>query len=103
MKRKRIITDFTKIGNNLLALRTSAGLTQADVAELTGLSERAYAAFERGKSSTRIDNFLRICKALQTTPDKILTESASDLEEKKYERENDKTQGTFFCRKRWCL
>ena len=69
-----LIFDFRAIGNKLLAIRKQAGLTQTEVAELSGLSDRTYADIERGSVNMRMETFLRICKALQITPDDILTE-----------------------------
>lgn len=70
-----IIEDFHTIGNKLLSLRTKAGLTQWEVAELAFVSDRTYADIERGKVNMRIETFLNICKALKTTPNEVLTET----------------------------
>lgn len=61
------------IGSRLLAIRKRAGLTQAEVAEAAGLSDRAYADIERGQVNMRMETVLRICQALHITPDEILT------------------------------
>ena len=67
--------DFKAIGNGLLDIRKRAGLTQMEVAEMAGLSERTYADIERGSVNMRMETFLRICTALHITPDEILTQS----------------------------
>lgn len=72
-----LLFDFYLIGNKLLEIRKQAGLTQSEVAERAGLSERTYADIERGKINMRTETILRICKALQITPNEILTESAN--------------------------
>ena len=72
-----LIFDFHKIGNKLLAVRKHAGLTQSEVAEAAGLSDRTYADIERGTVNMRIETILRICQALCITPDEILTEASS--------------------------
>lgn len=77
-----LIFDFRRIGNKLLEVRKKAGLTQAEVAECAGLSDRTYADIERGNVNMRIETFLRICRALNVTPDDILTESDSSIAEK---------------------
>lgn len=69
-----LVFDFHAIGNKLLAVRKRAGLTQAEVAEAAGLSDRTYADIERGTVNMRIETILRICQALHITPDEILTE-----------------------------
>lgn len=68
-----LITDKIKIGNQLLAIRKKAGLTQAEVAEAAGLSDRTYADIERGSVNMRVETLLRICESLHITPDEILT------------------------------
>lgn len=70
-----LITDLLTIGNKLLNIRKRMGLTQAEVAEKAGLSDRTYADIERGTVNMRIETILRICSALSITPDEILTES----------------------------
>ncbi len=68
-----LIFDLQAIGSRLLAIRKRAGLTQAEVAEAAGLSDRAYADIERGQVNMRMETVLRICQALHITPDEILT------------------------------
>ena len=69
-----LISDLRAVGNNLLIFRKKAGLTQAEVAELAGLSDRTYADIERGITNMRVDTLLRICRVLKITPDSVLTE-----------------------------
>lgn len=72
-----LIYDFNIIGNKLLSIRKKTGLTQAEVAESAGLSDRTYADIERGTVNMRTETLLHICEALNITPDEILTEEAS--------------------------
>lgn len=69
-----LVSDLVTIGNKLLHLRKRMGMTQAEVAEAAGLSDRTYADIERGTVNMRIETILRICSALHITPDEILTE-----------------------------
>lgn len=71
-----LIFDMRAIGNKLLDFRKRAGLTQAEVAEASGLSDRTYADIERGTVNMRTETVLRICKALHITPNEILTEES---------------------------
>ena len=80
-----VIMDYRKIVNKLLAIRKKAGLTQNEVAELAGLSNRTYADIERGTVNMRVETVLRICMALHITPDEIFTEEASAITAKKQE------------------
>lgn len=69
-----LLLDMMTIGNRLLAARKRLGLTQAEVAERAGLSDRTYADIERGGVNMRIETFLRICQTLSVSPDDILLE-----------------------------
>ena len=74
-----LIFDLRSIGNRFLTFRKKAGMTQAEVAEAAGLSDRTYADIERGTVNMRIETFLYICKALQITPDDVLTDNKAEL------------------------
>ena len=74
-----LVYDFRKIGNKLLYIRKRLGMTQAEVAEAAGLSERTYADIERGATNMRTETMLRICKVLYITPNEILTENNLSL------------------------
>ena len=69
-----LIFDLRTIGTQLLTIRKRMGLTQAEVAEAAGLSDRTYADIERGTVNMRTETILRICNVLHITPDEILTE-----------------------------
>ena len=86
-----LIFDMHAIGNKLLSIRKRMGMTQAEVAEAAGLSDRTYADIERGTVNMRTETILRICNVLHITPDEILTETSSSLtsqQEKLWERLN---------------
>ena len=74
-----LIFDFRKIGNKLLSIRKRLGMTQSEVAEASGLSDRTYADIERGSVNMRIETILKICSALRITPDEIFTEDNTAL------------------------
>lgn len=80
-----LLFDFRVIGNKLLAVRKRAGMTQSEVAEAAGLSDRTYADIERGTVNMRIETALRICDALKITPDLIFTEESESLSAKQSE------------------
>ena len=69
-----LVFDLHAIGNKLLTVRKRMGMTQTEVAEAAGLSDRTYADIERGSVNMRIETILRICDVLHITPDEILTE-----------------------------
>ena len=70
-----LVFDFATIGNKLFSFRKRMGMTQSEVAEAAGLSDRTYADIERGTVNMRIETILRICDVLHITPDEILTEN----------------------------
>lgn len=74
-----LIFEMHSVGNILLAIRKKRGLTQAETAEIAGLSDRTYAEIERGTVNMRVDTMLRICSALGITPDDILTDESHSL------------------------
>ena len=68
-----LIFDKQQIGSRLLAIRKKAGLTQAEVAEKSGMADRTYADIERGEANMRVDTMLRLCKTLNVLPNDIFT------------------------------
>lgn len=74
-----LIFDLHVIGDKLYYIRKRASLTQAEVAEAADLSDRTYAEIERGTVNMRLGTLLKICNALDITPDEILTENNSDI------------------------
>ena len=68
-----LVYDLRIIGNKLLAIRKRMGMTQAELAEAAGLSDRTYADIERGTVNMRTETMLRICNVLHITPDEVLT------------------------------
>ena len=80
-----LIFDFRAIGNKLLAIRKRLGLTQSEVAEAAGISDRTYADIERGAVNMRIESILKICNVLHITPDEIMTQESTSLSVKQNE------------------
>lgn len=80
-----LIFDKMVIGNKLLAIRKRAGMTQAEVAEASGLSDRTYADIERGTVNMRVETLLHICQSLHISPDVVLTEEHTSLQQKRDE------------------
>lgn len=74
-----LIFDLRAIANKLLNTRKRMGMTQAEVAEAAGLSDRTYADIERGTVNMRTETILRICNVLHITPDEVLTEENASL------------------------
>lgn len=71
-----LIFDLGAIGNKLYEIRKKSGMTQAEVAEAAGVSDRTYADIERGTANMRIGTMLQICNVFHITPNDILTENS---------------------------
>ena len=80
-----LLLDTREIGNKLLAIRKKYGMTQNEVAEASGLSNRTYADIERGSVKMRVDTIIHICNALHITPDEILTARSEKITEQQEE------------------
>lgn len=74
-----LVLNLQEIGNRLLDIRKSKGLTQSEVAERSGLSDRAYSDIERGTANMRVETLLGICSALNVTPNDILVKNERHL------------------------
>lgn len=72
-----LIFDLHVIGNKLLCIRKRMGMTQAEVAEAAGLSDRTYADIERSAVNMRTETILKICSVLHITSDEVLTEAST--------------------------
>lgn len=80
-----LVFDSRAVGNKLLEIRKKRGLTQVELAEIAGLADRTYADIERGNANMRVETALRICEALQITPNEILTAENRSLDMKREE------------------
>lgn len=70
----RVLTDKEKqaIGRRILTRRKQLGLTQEQVAELSGLSQNYIAVVESGSSGLGEDSIIGLAKGLQVSADYIL-------------------------------
>lgn len=55
------------IGSNLKAKRSALGMSQKEVAQLSGLSERSYGKLERCQSNVTLDTLEAIMQGLGLT------------------------------------
>ena len=60
------------LGNNVRSLRHQKGLSQEQLAELTGLHRTYIGGIERGERNVSIQNLICLAKALNTPVSKIL-------------------------------
>lgn len=73
-----------EFSERLKTLRKQAGFTQVDVASKLGLSQQAYASWERGAKKPTQDNLVKIAKVLNVSIDYLV----GNLEEKSDELDN---------------
>ena len=62
------------VGRRMRSLRNLAGLTQAAVAEESGLTRQFYLAVEAGQRTLSLDNLFAIADALGTDPRNLLSD-----------------------------
>ena len=62
----------TRVTNNIRALRTERGdMTQADLAELLGVTRQTVIAIEQGRYSPSLEMAFQIARALDVTLDDV--------------------------------
>ena len=66
-----------EIGSRIQARRKQMGFTQEQLAAMMDVSVQMVSNLERGNKAIRIDNLVRLCEALTTSADFILTGSAA--------------------------
>lgn len=58
----------TRLSSRLAEIRRRAGLTQLQLARLSGIGPKSIGSYETGRTEPRILNLLRIIKACGSTP-----------------------------------
>lgn len=76
--------DYEKIGKRIAARRRELRLTQSQVEQEADLCFKYMSNIERAKTVISIDVLMRICDALDTTPDFLLLDEASNDEKNDY-------------------
>jgi transcriptional regulator with XRE-family HTH domain len=61
-----------RIGARVRELRVALALTQDDLSEKLGMTPEALGRLERGVALPSFPTFMRLCGALETTPDALL-------------------------------
>ena len=64
--------DYQQIGANLARRRKELHLKQIEVCERAEINDKYLSCIETARSIPSLEVFLRICSALETTPDQIL-------------------------------
>lgn len=70
-----IEVDFKKLGDRIRTARENMNLTQERLAEITGLSNNYISNIERNQSIPSVATLVKLCNALEITPDRVLLDS----------------------------
>lgn len=73
-------TYLASVGNRVHAARSEARLTQRELAERTGLSERTIRRVERSTGNPTVDTALRLAQALDVSFQSFLVETTPEYE-----------------------
>ncbi|MDD4564403.1 MAG: helix-turn-helix transcriptional regulator [Eubacteriales bacterium] len=67
--------NYELIGKRFRAIRQKRGCTQELVSERAGISPQHYSGIECGSAKVSLPALVRLCNALEATPDEILMDS----------------------------
>lgn len=73
----RIELNYQLIGKRLRTIRQKHGFTQELVSERAGISPQHYSGIECGSAKVSLPALVRLCNALDATPDEILMDSVA--------------------------
>ena len=80
-----LYVDYKELGKRIAKRRMELGFKQWQVNEMAGLSDKYLSNIERATSVLSVDVLMKLCAALDTTPDSLLlgttAESDKDFEE----------------------
>lgn len=80
--------DYIEIGKRIAARRKELGLRQYQVCEMIDVNYKYLSNLETGRSAPSLELIMNLCRALDTTPDYLLTgtdrpnPSAEDIAQK---------------------
>ncbi len=75
-----MLLDYKQIGKNLARRRKELKLKQAEVCERAEINDKYLSCIETARSIPSLEVFLRLCTALESTPDQILLGSVRQTE-----------------------
>lgn len=64
--------SYRDIGERVRRVRQDRGLTQTELAKILGTSQTALSEIERGNRGLTVQQVVKICRALKTTPNEML-------------------------------
>lgn len=72
--------DYTALGKRVAAIRRKRKLTQEQLAEQTELSNIYISHIENSRSIPSLETLMKLCSALDTTPDELLLGTKQNME-----------------------
>lgn len=85
--------DYQQIGRRIAVRRRALGLKQVQVCERCDINSNYLSNIERAKSIPSLEVFVRICQALETTPDELLAGSTPRDDAEKWKNVAEKLRG----------
>lgn len=79
--------NYKELGARIARRRRELGLKQYQVSERAGLSDKYISCIETAKSIPSIDVLVRICDALETTPDLLLLGAVGQTDGEAFEQQ----------------
>ncbi len=73
------------LGEKLVGLRQSSGLSQDRLAEMLGVSRQAVSKWERDEAKPDIDNIIKLSNIYNVTIDYLLKENQEEMQNEKHE------------------
>lgn len=67
-----LIKYFNTFKTNIKLERVNLKLSQKDMAKKIGITTQSYQAYESGLTMPTMENFLKLCKILNITPNELL-------------------------------
>lgn len=69
--------NYRLLGQRLRSIRKKRGMTQEQVAEAADISPQHFSGIETGSAKVSLPALVRLCNALDTTPNDILMDSVT--------------------------
>lgn len=69
--------NYRLLGQRLRAVRKKQKLTQEQVAEMANISPQHFSGIETGSAKVSLSALVRLCNALNTTPNDLLMDSVT--------------------------
>ena len=78
-----LYVDYKLLGKNIAKRRKELKLKQYEVCERAGINDKYLSCIETARSIPSLDVLMKICDALETTPNQLLLSSVAEIEKSK--------------------